>query len=147
MEEQQRLEIADRIKRLRQRSPFKQPQIAERLDIGLRAYQKLEKVGTTEYERCEELADIHHDWSQRDPEWAHVSAGWIWDGQERPGDLDLMSALPAKSPDDRLNAVMAAVEALRLEMVATRTQLLAEIAKVQAALEAPPSTRGKVEQR
>lgn len=58
---------------------------------------------------------------------------------------DLMDALSKSS--DVPAAIAEAVEALRLELVATRTQLLAEIAKVQVALEAPPSTQGKAGQR
>lgn len=65
MEEQQRLEIAGRITQLRERSPWGQPQIAEKLGIGLRAYQKVEAVGTTHYERCEALAEIHKQWTSR----------------------------------------------------------------------------------
>jgi transcriptional regulator with XRE-family HTH domain len=60
-------------------------------------------------------------------------------------DDDLMEALSKSS--DLPDAVAAAVEALRLEVVATRTQLLAEVGKVQAALKAQPSTRSKAGQR
>lgn len=85
MEEAQRLAMAQRITKLRERSPFTQPDIAGKLGIGLRGYQKLEKVGTTKHERCEELAEIHHEWAKDSPDYGHVSADWIWDGR-RPAD-------------------------------------------------------------
>ncbi len=66
MEEAQRLEIAERITELRERSPFTQPQVAAKLGIGLRAYQKLEDRGTTKFERCQELAAIHAEWMATD---------------------------------------------------------------------------------
>lgn len=72
MDEKQRLEIAERIRELRERSPLTQPQIAERLHLTLRGYQKLEQRGTTKYERAQELADIHG-----------VDPDWIWDGREK----------------------------------------------------------------
>ena len=78
MEEAQKLAIGQRIRELRERSPYKQPAVAERLGIGLRAYQKLEEVGTTRYERCEELAEIFG----ADPM-------WIWEGRERGSTPDL----------------------------------------------------------
>lgn len=82
MEEAQRLEIAERIRELRERSPYTQPLVAEKLGIGLRAYQKMEAQGTTKWERCEELADIYD-----------VDARWIWDGTESGETPDLLGAL------------------------------------------------------
>lgn len=58
MEELQRAEIAARIRDLRARSPYSQQQVADRLGIGLRAYQKLEKLGTTKWERVQQLAEV-----------------------------------------------------------------------------------------
>jgi transcriptional regulator with XRE-family HTH domain len=58
---------------------------------------------------------------------------------KRSKDDGLMDALSKSS--DLPDGVVAAFEALRLEMVATRTQLLAEIAKVQAAQEGQRSKR------
>lgn len=72
MDEAHKLEIGARIKHLRERSPFKQQAVADRLGIGIRAYQNLERVGTVRYERCEELGEIF----EADPR-------WIWDGHER----------------------------------------------------------------
>src|SRR4051794_35591384 len=85
MGERQRLEIGARIKLLRERSPYKQQAVAEKLGLGLRGYQKLEKNGTEDFERCEALYKIHKKWIADDPEWGYVSAGWIWDGKERSG--------------------------------------------------------------
>ena len=76
MDEIKRREMGRRIHDLRERSYFTQPQVAERLGIGLRAYQKLEVRGTTKLERVEQLAEIFN-----------VSADWIWDGHEAKPDL------------------------------------------------------------
>ena len=104
MEATQRLEMAQRIVSLRERSPFTQPKMAARLGIGLRAYQKLELKGTTKYERCEELVEIHKDWAEGDPEWGHLSADWIWDGRRRDETPDLVGALNGESQLDRIEA-------------------------------------------
>lgn len=82
MEEQQKLEIAARIKMLREVGPYKQPEIADKLGIGLRGYQKLEVKGTTQHERCQELFAIHRDWLLERPGLEHVTAAWIWDGRD-----------------------------------------------------------------
>jgi len=136
MEKTQRLEIGSRIRELRERAPFGQEAVADKLGIGLRAYQKVEGVGTTKFERCEEIFDIHKEWARRDPEWAHLSAAWIWDGQER--DTDLLGALneaeAASTPG--LRELSATVVELRKEMRSTQTKLLAEIGKVRRAQEA-----------
>lgn len=82
MDETHKLGIGARIRQLREGSPYKQQTVADKLGIGLRAYQKLEEVGTTRYERCEELAKIF----DVDPE-------WIWDGEKRDGTPDLMGQI------------------------------------------------------
>jgi transcriptional regulator with XRE-family HTH domain len=92
VEEAQKLEIAKRIRLLRERSPFGQREIADRLGIGLRAYQKVEAKGTTRMERCEELAEIHN-----------VTAAWIWSGKKKLPAPDVLSALEDDS--DRLDKI------------------------------------------
>jgi transcriptional regulator with XRE-family HTH domain len=110
MEEQQRLEMAQRITDLRERSPFTQPVIADKLGIGLRAYQKLEQRGTTSFERCQEIYEIHREWTSRQADWSHVDSDWIWDGRTRAETPDLMGALlPATSQLDRIETMLAAV--------------------------------------
>lgn len=108
MEEAQRLEIAHRITQLRERSPFTQPAVAAKLGIGLRAYQKLERVGTTKYERCEELAEIHAEWARDSADWGHVSADWIWDGRiPRGAAPDLLGELNGERTQlDRIEALL-----------------------------------------
>jgi len=105
MEEQQRLEMAARITELRERSPYHQPDVARKLNIGLRAYQKLEARGTGRFERCEELAKIHKTWTARHPEWRHASADWIWDGKVRADTPDLMAALSRAEEPSQLDRV------------------------------------------
>jgi transcriptional regulator with XRE-family HTH domain len=101
VQETQRLEMGHRIAALRERSPFTQPQVAEKLGIGLRAYQKLEARGTTKYERCEEIADLHAGWAADDPDWAHLNAAWIWGvGPVRSGETpDVIGALHGDAND------------------------------------------------
>lgn len=140
MEETQRLEIAERIRQLRERSPFTQPEVAEKLEIGLRAYQKLEERGTTKWERCEELARIYE-----------VDPGWIWDGREKGPTPDVIGTLNG-SDAKGLRAVSEAVQELRSEVRATRTEVLAELGKVREAQEAllrrqAPGRRGRAAKR
>lgn len=108
MEEEQRREIGERITQLRERSPFTQPDVAGKLGIGLRAYQKLERTGTTKYERCEELAKIHAEWTRDSTDWQHVSADWIWDGRmPRSEAPDLMGSLNGERTQlDRIEALL-----------------------------------------
>lgn len=113
MEESHRLEIAQRITRLREQSRWTQPQLAEKLGLSLRGYQKLEERGTTKWERAEELGEIHG-----------VSADWIWSGIEKGEAPDVMAEL---SPDaDLLREVgeRQAELALRVDEIATQVQEL-----------------------
>ena len=128
MEEEQKLRIGERITLLRERSPYGQPQIADKLDIGLRAYQKLEAVGTTKYERCEEIAEIHSSWTKRDPRWKHVNADWIWDGRAAPAETpDVLGAL---SPNGSAADLKADVDRLLSELDAARLEVLEAISEV-----------------
>lgn len=121
MEAQHKLEIARRITDLRERSPYTQPEIAEKLGITLRAYQKVEQKGTESIERCEELFEIHRGWAAKDSEWRHISSGWIWDGKVREGDLfGGLSELEPTEVDEVL------------ELRAQVTKLLADVAGLQA---------------
>jgi transcriptional regulator with XRE-family HTH domain len=102
VEEAQKLDIAKRIRLLRERSPLGQREIAERLGITLRAYQKVEARGTTKMERCEELAEIHD-----------VTAAWIWSGKKRLPAPDVLSDLGDDSDqldriEDKLDFLTAA---------------------------------------
>lgn len=147
MEEKQRLEIAERIRVLRERSPFTQPDVADKLGIKLRSYQKLEKQGTTKYERCEELAAIHANWSSHAEGWEHVSADWIWDGRDLSSAESPLDVLSRKQGEASLSEVAAAVEQLRMEMAAMKVELLAAIATVQAEQADQPSHQETAEQR
>lgn len=107
MDEAHKLEIAGRIRDLRERSPFNQQNVADKLGIGLRAYQKVEEVGTTRYERCEELARIFK-----------VDPMWIWEGDAKRGKTpDLMESLNGSGDrliriEEKQDAVLDAVERL-----------------------------------
>lgn len=105
MEEAQRLEIAERITELRERSPFTQPQVAAKLGIGLRAYQKLEDRGTTKFERCQELAAIHAEWMATDPDYSGLDATWLWNGRRRDAVPDPFARGPSQL--DRIEQALA----------------------------------------
>lgn len=139
MEERQRLEIGERIRALRERSPFTQPDVADALGIKLRGYQKLEKDGTTKYERCEEIAAIHAEWTKRAEGWEHVSADWIWDGKERAETPDLMGQLTDAATTPQLAAIVESVARVEARLASFETLLLSEVAKVHAVLEGLPS--------
>lgn len=100
MEKQQKLEIGGRIRQLREQSRYKQQGVADKLNIGLRAYQRLEEVGTSRYERCEELAAIFE-----------VDPMWIWDGREHSATPDLVD----DGLSERLDRIEQKLEALLAE--------------------------------
>jgi len=87
MDEQRRLEIAGRIKELREQSPYTQPAIADRIGVTVRAYQKWEQTGGLTGEHLEELAKLHN-----------VTPEFIWRGQERGPTPDLSVALNGSTP-------------------------------------------------
>lgn len=137
MEETQRLEIAARITELRERGPFNQPTIADRLGITLRAYQKVEAKGTTSFDRCEELAEIHREWTGRSRDYAHVDATWIWDGRRKGDTPDLMAELNGGSAD------LAELRELVLETLQANTEQLSQLLSTVAALEGQVQALGQ----
>lgn len=100
MEEAQKLEMAERIRELRERSPYTQPEVADKLGIGLRAYQKLEAKGTIRWERAEELAAIYE-----------VAPRWIWDGSGTGETPDVLSGLDG-SVTERLSRIEERLDAI-----------------------------------
>lgn len=121
MDEAHRLQIAARIADLRERSPLTQPKIAERLGIGLRAYQKLEEKGTTKWERVEELAEIHG-----------VTPHYIWDGTEQGPTPDVLAELNGAGD---LAALRESVDQLRGELLAAVHEASDEIERLRLRLE------------
>lgn len=101
MEETQRLEIGHRIRQLREKSRWTQPDLAEKLGLSLRGYQKLEEKGTTKFERAEAVARIHG-----------VDAGWIWEGTDKGPTPDVLGALGARGGADQLTRLERKVDAL-----------------------------------
>lgn len=78
MEEAERLAIGERIKQLREQSPYTQPAMADLMGLTLRGYQKLEEKGTTIWDHAKTLAKIHD-----------VDVQWIWTGREGGASADL----------------------------------------------------------
>lgn len=146
MEEARKLEIAQRIRDLRERSPWGQAAIAEKLGLRLRSYQKLEKVGTERFERCEELASIHAQWTSRTEGWAHADADWIWDGKVRGATPDLLAELsPAGGNLTQLDRIEQTLAELRRDvsaLVAERDAAAAEPDAEPRAPERPKRRRG-----
>ncbi len=128
---ERRQEISARIKALRERRGLTQPQVAERLGMAskLRTYQNWELGGGTSHDNYERLAEI-----------LGVSYDYLLTGAESspPAD-DILARLDAGASEAA--GLREAVEALREELRATRTELLAEIGKVRAAQAAPSATR------
>jgi transcriptional regulator with XRE-family HTH domain len=86
MKEAARREMGARIRELRERSPYKQQHMADKLSVGLRMYQRIEQWGTTEWERVQQIAEIHGS----DPH-------WIWDGEENGSTPDVIERLDGSS--------------------------------------------------
>lgn len=107
MEEAQRLEIAARIRQLREESPYSQQGVADKLNITLRAYQKLEQRGTTRWERAEELAGIYN-----------VTPAWIWSGKEKLPTPDVTGALGDASVHQKLDEILARFDLLEARLAA-----------------------------
>lgn len=71
LEEHQRVERAQRIKQLREESPYTQAALADKVGVTPRAYQRWEEGGGIEWEHLEKLAEIH----DVDVMWIHKAAG------------------------------------------------------------------------
>jgi transcriptional regulator with XRE-family HTH domain len=126
MEMARRRAIAARIREARERSRWTQPQIAEHLGIGLRAYQKVEQQGTSDYERCQELAEFL--------DVPGVDADYLWEG--RPETPDLMGAL--SNPDERLARIEQKLDQVLEELADLQSEEAEELSD-EAASEASRS--------
>jgi len=99
MEEQQRVEIGQRIRELREASPYTNESIAEHVGVGVRAVANWIS-GTTgiTYANAKKVAELFE-----------VDIRWLWDGVERPKDNDLMGAL---SGADQLSRIERKLDSL-----------------------------------
>lgn len=86
MEEASRREMGSRIRGLRERSPYTQQAMADKVGVGLRMWQRIEERGITDWSRVQEIAEIHD-----------VDPHWIWDGDERYETPDVMGRLDGSS--------------------------------------------------
>jgi transcriptional regulator with XRE-family HTH domain len=140
VDKSQKIEIGLRIKELRDNSAETGRTIADYCGVSVEAVRNWIAGKGISYENAEKVAELFG----RDVD-------YVWRGREKG-----KKAKPIGSPfevapttEDLPDAVSAAVEALRIELVATRTQLLARIEKAQKAQEAqlrklaPPSSRKK----
>jgi transcriptional regulator with XRE-family HTH domain len=76
LDSERKRQIGDRLKELREGSPYTQEAIADRLGITVRAYQKQEATGGVSYDNIEKLAELHG-----------VEADWILKGDTETPDL------------------------------------------------------------
>jgi hypothetical protein len=92
LDQQHRLEVAARIRQLRETSGpprLTQPKIADYIGLSLRGYQKAEKTGGIAWEKLEKLGELHG-----------VDPHWILDGEERGDTPDALAALNGKPPNE-----------------------------------------------
>lgn len=123
MEQQQQIEIGQRIRELREASPHTNESIADYVGVGTRSVANW-IAGTTgiTYEHARKVAELFQ-----------VDVRWLWDGKERPaGTPDLMGALSERGKIERLEA----------QLEALRTELLGELAVVRSALGVPQQSQG-----
>ena len=124
VEKARKLGIAARIKDARERSRWRQQDVADHLEIGIRAYQKLEEKGTSSFERCQEVAEFLGV--------AGVTADYLWDGTETP---DLMGALSAPPSSADVAARLDALDETLRKVAANQTELLSAVAALRKAQE------------
>lgn len=112
MDQAHKLEVAERIRLLRERSPYSQQVIADRLDIKLRSYQRIEEQGIESWERLEELAEIHNSYARLE-EWPDVpepvTAHWLYSGELAP---KRNGADPLAQMQEQLHRLEAKLDAL-----------------------------------
>lgn len=132
-----------RIRELRERSPWKQHHMAEKIGVGLRMWQRIEQRGTTEWERVEQIAEIHD-----------VDPHWIWSGEEKPATPDLMRQLNGSSSEqlDRIEGMLQRLlNAAGLETdevtEAAEEVALADVPEPQSQSETTPRRRDVAERR
>lgn len=116
-----------------------QYEIAEALGVPHRTFQSWEGGQVeTEGKNYDKIAAFYSERLDRP-----ITRNWILFGQDdEPGPVETMPA----SANPSLDAVAEAVEELKLEMSAMKTELLAEIAKVQVAQGAQQPKPGSAEQ-
>ena len=129
LEKERKLQIAERIRELRQNSPYTQEAIAERLGVTVRAYQKQEKTGGVSYENVEKLAGLHG-----------VETDWILRG-DKPATPDLLGANHDGSQLDRMEKQLNDV-AEQLDALEVTLSMLAA-AQAPARRTAARSSRGR----
>jgi transcriptional regulator with XRE-family HTH domain len=140
MEEQQRVEIGQRIRELRETSPHTNESIAEHVGVGVRSVANWIS-GTTgiTYANAKKVAELFE-----------VDVRWLWDGKERPDDTDFLGKLSAATPPAELRAVLESLEELRKRQAAFEAWLRAEFSILRASQELPPKTgsnpEGKTEE-
>lgn len=115
-DQEQKHRIGERLRTLRERSPYTQEAVADHIGVTIRAYQKQEQTGGVKYENLEKLADLFG-----------VTVSYFY--EERPAlsrdaqldrierKLNALLALgitagPEAEPEERMRALLAAQSAL-----------------------------------
>lgn len=128
MEEQQRLEIGNRIRELRENSTETNRSIAEAVGVGERSVAAWIAGGGMAYDNAKKVADIFG-----------VDVDYIWRGRATQDTTpDLMGAL---SPNAEILAAIRELDQKVAKLVAGQAELQTEIAKVRSAQAVPRKTQ------
>lgn len=100
-DQQRRLELAERMKSLREESPYTQQAIADQIGLQLRSYQKAEQTGGISYDRLQKLAALHG-----------VDFDWLLKGESRGATPDLLGSDSQNGIAGRLERIEVALNAL-----------------------------------
>lgn len=142
MDAQRKIEIGQRIKELREASPYPQPVIARAVGVSLRAYQKWEAGGGISYDNAERLANFHG-----------VEVDWILKGNTTDA-ANLEGVSPADQPnilEQLLREVLSRLDELAgpqgrlaaLEEQARRTQADLELLLAEARRQSEEADRAR----
>jgi transcriptional regulator with XRE-family HTH domain len=118
VEKQQRLEIGQRIRELREASPETNRSIADYVGVGERSVANwiAGQTGIT-YEHAKKVASLFN-----------VDVRWLWDGQERPAVPDLMGTLNNGTELSELRGMV-------MESLQANSEQLAQLLATVASLE------------
>lgn len=130
MEQQQKIEIGQRIRELRENSAETNRSIADYCKVSVEAVRNWIAGKGISYDNGEKVAKLFD-----------VDFNWLWRGESKGETPDVLRSLSGNSADE-LARLSDAVEELRVELAAARNELLAEIAQVRRAQEAPQKRRG-----
>lgn len=115
MEHQQRLEIGNRIRDLRESSPETNRSIADYVGVGERSVANWISGSTgITYKHARKVAELFR-----------IDVRWLWDGEERVPTPDVLGAL---SPNGEISAALAGLDQKMAKLLAGQSELRSELA-------------------